>query len=193
MGKIIKIIKKKQHQKILFIFILCIIANHSQNIHSLFQNNDRIPSGYSSILIISENEKGRLLSFEFFRKGVFQDANDYEKKSLMTTMLTDTGTFLFDYLKKNFNDFEPSVISPNGYGKTSFSILFKFSNNEIFLVRRMKDPNVLFNDMMAAEKPENYQVIIGFKIKDKMKLNTIIKEIKNYCIKKKKKIISENK
>lgn len=143
---------------------------------------DEIPDNFRDPIIAMENEKGLLMSFRQFKKGKFVEASEREKRTLMTTMLLGSGTLLYNYFLKEYPDFSPVVLQPNGFTRSSFKIKYVLGHGEIFVMRLMH--GLASSGAMAAEDPKNYALVYAFDFDDEKEMT----DIKNTLIQ----ILEEN-
>lgn len=162
--------------KVIIFLSIMLLATTS---HGQFKKKHfkKIPAEYSKeYLITHEITSGRRLSYASFKNGNFITASEEEINNFMNTMLLGSATHLFDYLKEKHPDFSPIVIIPNSGTSTTFYIKYKFDKGEVFIIRAMKQSNLLL-DPFAAEKPENYSLLFAFKfdnISDQKEIESII-------------------
>ncbi|MGB3183528.1 MAG: hypothetical protein WBB45_19215 [Cyclobacteriaceae bacterium] len=119
-----------------------------------------------------------MMSYKKFKKGGFEEASPAERKSLMTTMLMGSATFLLDLLRHE-DEFEAIVHKPNSSTSTKFIIELKYEGGSIYILRKMIYGNLLLNSW-AAEDPQNYGLLIGFDFENKAELNQIIGLLEEY-------------
>lgn len=85
----------------------------------------------------------------------------WEGKGQLTMML-GSATFLYDYLKKNYADFNVIIIK----SKPQWQIRFSFSRTSIDVYKRLLYKKQ-WMDNYAYQKPESYRLAYGFDQEDK--------------------------
>lgn len=155
-------------KKFFLIYLMFFLSQNSFSQYKRYFNREL--KNYENYVFAKEQDVGRLLNWRDFRKRHITTWNGKGE----STMLLGSATYLYDYLKDKYPDFEAKVIKR----KSQWHIRFNFNETSIDLFKRLQLKRQ-WQDQFAYQRPENYWVAYGFDNKDN-RLNEAISVLKYY-------------
>lgn len=123
-------------------------------------------------------EKGQLLSHKALTEGRFEDAHATEKMTLLTTMLTEVPTALWDKCLELDSAAKRKVTQPNGFFSSRLVVVYAGKDFSLEIERKIKNPFYLIIPGLT-EVPSSYKVTISLNSTNKATfdfLNTWLQE-----------------